>query len=401
MRPLSVGLLVGATLALTGASWWGIQLRSELAARDAIIDRLADENRDLRHDQQRTRQLEVAFAELNQTSLAQRTTIQRLMDLHGSATAELTTVRGQLAGADRRRLEAMVVMDRLVADQAAQAPVAAAVLAGPAKVTKLTAALDRALADRASAEMESTALSAKAASLEAKLDDLSKELEATKESFQAWAAHHYGALKGVLKTSGVRVDPLVKLASAEMEGEGGPFVPLAPGDEHAGRSTLVPLPHELDASFRAVDTMRRLLVALPLGIPAPDAETRSGFGIRRDPFTGRRAMHTGLDFTPGSSGQAFATAPGIVVSAGRRGAYGNLVEIDHGFGLTTRYAHLASIDVKVGQQVAQGTEVGQIGTTGRSTGRHLHYEIRVDGKAVDPADFLEARVRLAHVLSQE
>ena len=112
--------------------------------------------------------------------------------------------------------------------------------------------------------------------------------------------------------------------------------------------------------------------------------------MRIDPFLARPAMHTGLDFR-GDTGEAIrVTAGGTVVSAGWSGGYGRMVEVDHGNGLSTRYGHLSEIDVKVGQTVKAGQTVGRMGSTGRSTGPHLHYETRIDGEAVDPQKFLHA-----------
>jgi murein DD-endopeptidase MepM/ murein hydrolase activator NlpD len=116
--------------------------------------------------------------------------------------------------------------------------------------------------------------------------------------------------------------------------------------------------------------------------------------MRIDPFLGRPAMHTGLDFR-GEIGDAIrATAGGVVVSAGWSGGYGRMVEIEHGHGLSTRYGHLSEIDVRVGQAVKTGQIVGRLGSTGRSTGPHLHYETRVEGDAVDPQKFLRAGTRM-------
>jgi murein DD-endopeptidase MepM/ murein hydrolase activator NlpD len=130
--------------------------------------------------------------------------------------------------------------------------------------------------------------------------------------------------------------------------------------------------------------------AVPLRKPAEGEIETSFFGVRIDPFLARPAMHTGLDFR-GDTGEAIrVTAGGTVVSAGWSGGYGRMVEVDHGNGLSARYGHLSEIDVKVGQAVKAGQTVGRMGSTGRSTGPHLHYETRIDGEAVDPHRFLHA-----------
>jgi murein DD-endopeptidase MepM/ murein hydrolase activator NlpD len=109
-------------------------------------------------------------------------------------------------------------------------------------------------------------------------------------------------------------------------------------------------------------------------------------------------MHTGLDLRGDRGEPVHATASGRVSIAGREGGYGNMVQIEHGHGLATRYGHLSEIDVKVGQKVRFGEVVGRIGSTGRSTGPHLHYETRIDGEPVDPQKFLRAGVRLGALL---
>lgn len=129
---------------------------------------------------------------------------------------------------------------------------------------------------------------------------------------------------------------------------------------------------------------------LPFAKPTPEAERSSSFGVRVDPFTGRPAFHSGQDFSGSRMEAIHATAPGVVSFTGVRSGYGNTVEVDHGRGLKTRYAHLAVISVAVGQQVAVGQRLGGMGSTGRSTGTHLHYEVWLNGRAMNPERFLKA-----------
>ncbi|HEY5006810.1 MAG TPA: peptidoglycan DD-metalloendopeptidase family protein [Caulobacteraceae bacterium] len=130
--------------------------------------------------------------------------------------------------------------------------------------------------------------------------------------------------------------------------------------------------------------------ALPLAQPTQGTREASGFGVRTDPITGAPAFHPGLDFAGPMMTPVHATAPGVVAFTGVRNGYGNVVEIDHGHGLKTRFAHLAAIWVSTGQRVAIGEKLGGIGSTGRSTGPHLHYEVWVDGRPQNPERFLEA-----------
>lgn len=130
--------------------------------------------------------------------------------------------------------------------------------------------------------------------------------------------------------------------------------------------------------------------ALPLARPTSNAEQTSSFGVRFDPFTRRPAYHSGLDFAGGYATPIYSTGPGIVSYTGQRSGYGNVVEIDHGRGLKTRYAHLSAFAVRTGQRVAVGQRIASMGSTGRSTGTHLHYEVWVNGRAQNPGRFLKA-----------
>jgi murein DD-endopeptidase MepM/ murein hydrolase activator NlpD len=132
------------------------------------------------------------------------------------------------------------------------------------------------------------------------------------------------------------------------------------------------------------------LDTLPLAQPTAAGERSSGFGVRADPFTHRPAYHSGLDFRGAYATPVYATGPGVVSFTGVRSGYGNVVEIDHGRGLKTRYAHLSRILVRPGQQVAVGERIAAMGSTGRSTGPHLHYEVWVNGRAQNPGRFLKA-----------
>ncbi|HXW24580.1 MAG TPA: M23 family metallopeptidase [Xanthobacteraceae bacterium] len=177
---------------------------------------------------------------------------------------------------------------------------------------------------------------------------------------------------------------------------GGPFVPAKLGPENAAfeRQLL-----RISAARGQVDRLTRALATVPVRRPVPgEIDTTSGFGMRVDPFLHVPAMHTGVDFR-GEIGEAIrATATGTVTHTGWSGGYGKMVEIDHGNGLSTRYGHLSSIEVEVGQSVRTGQIVGRLGSTGRSTGPHLHYETRMDGEAVDPQRFLRAGLRLGELL---
>ena len=147
---------------------------------------------------------------------------------------------------------------------------------------------------------------------------------------------------------------------------------------------------KLAASLGRMDAMERALAAIPTSMPAAYMMMSSGFGYRSDPFTGAGAMHAGLDFKGPVGTPILAAADGKVTLAGFNGGYGNTVEIRHANGLLTRYAHLSGLDVRPGQMVDRGVQIGRMGSTGRSTGSHLHFEVRLNGQAINPRKFLEA-----------
>lgn len=183
-----------------------------------------------------------------------------------------------------------------------------------------------------------------------------------------------------------------RFAGVPPAAQGGPLVPV---DIDPTRGPFESGVDTLQRQLAEADRLRRLAATLPLARPlAGEIETTSGFGYRLDPFTRSIAMHTGLDFRDEWGAPVRATAPGKVVTAEWSGGYGRMVEIDHGNGISTRYGHLSQIGVEVGRQVQTGDVIGRLGSTGRSTGPHLHYETRVDGDAVDPLRYLRAAERL-------
>lgn len=165
---------------------------------------------------------------------------------------------------------------------------------------------------------------------------------------------------------------------------GGPFIEAPEG------SGTDPRFAELFVSWQRVEQIEGAMASLPAFVPARSYTLTSNFGFRYDPFHGRSASHGGLDLAGAHGEPIYAAADGKVVRAGRFGAYGNAIDIDHGRGIITRYAHLSKVRTKVGERVKMGERIGDMGSTGRSTGTHLHYEVRIDGRAVDPRPFIEA-----------
>jgi murein DD-endopeptidase MepM/ murein hydrolase activator NlpD len=174
------------------------------------------------------------------------------------------------------------------------------------------------------------------------------------------------------------------LSRRTREAMGGPFEAIV------GTEGIDPRFERLGLSLARMAVMERALDGIPQVVPASVQNITSGFGYRRDPFNGRAAMHSGIDFKGALGSPIFAAAEGRVTFAGWRAGYGQAIEITHGNGMLTRYAHLSRIGVKAGQDVAAGATIGGLGNSGRSTGPHLHFEVRVNDRAVNPRPFLEA-----------
>jgi murein DD-endopeptidase MepM/ murein hydrolase activator NlpD len=189
------------------------------------------------------------------------------------------------------------------------------------------------------------------------------------------------------------LDPSKLVSPHVQSGVGGPFIP-AEVDPNAPAfdQTVTRVSRDVSAAERLKALMPFMPVRMPL---LGDASITSPFGYRADPFLGRLALHPGVDLSEAWGAEIHATAAGRVTHAGPMGGYGIMVEIDHGNGLVTRYAHLSKALVEEGDSVQQGTVLGKMGSSGRSTGPHLHYEVRVDGEPVDPERYLRAGADLA------
>jgi murein DD-endopeptidase MepM/ murein hydrolase activator NlpD len=174
----------------------------------------------------------------------------------------------------------------------------------------------------------------------------------------------------------------IKPAKAgEAAGVGGPF-------ESIGNPTF----KALFNSWKKLDQLQSDVIAIPSDKPVQTEVTfTSGFGVRSDPFHRGAAFHPGIDLSGAYGTPIYATADGTVARAGwNNGGYGNMVEIDHGRGISTRYGHMSAVLVHEGDHVKRGQQVGRMGSTGRSTGNHLHYEVRIDGRAVNPIPFMKS-----------
>ena len=171
-------------------------------------------------------------------------------------------------------------------------------------------------------------------------------------------------------------------------GMGGPYEPVTEAAANTVPTKADPQFRALFDSWKRLDRLETSMISIPSQKPVDSVSVNSGFGVRSDPFRGGRAMHSGVDI-PGPIGTPiYATADGIVGRTGWIGGYGNMIELEHGKAIQTRYGHLSAINVIPGARIKRGQLIGLMGSTGRSTGSHLHYEVRLDGRAVNPIPFL-------------
>jgi murein DD-endopeptidase MepM/ murein hydrolase activator NlpD len=196
--------------------------------------------------------------------------------------------------------------------------------------------------------------------------------------------------------AGLKPEDLKPLRKTDEGGKGGPYVPLVRPSLEELQRTVAGLDEVTDwHTDLFVFSESRLFQArfealrVPSTLPV-DGAVGSGFGFRTDPFTGRAALHTGLDFPAPAGTSIVASAGGVVLASEWHAEYGHTIEIDHGNGLVTRYAHCSKTLVKPGQVIKPGQQIGEVGSSGRSTGPHLHFEVLVQGVPHDPARFLAA-----------
>jgi murein DD-endopeptidase MepM/ murein hydrolase activator NlpD len=298
--------------------------------------------------------------------------------------AEFARMQSQLVAmkSDSSALKG-VVADRAAAIEKRQAFLAALLLPNH-DLNKLAAMLPRA-GDVATA---SDLLAAPAAAMVEPFRHLESEQFAFVAKATTAAEARLRDTQSLIRRLGLDPDRLMSASAFDavpaFTGTGGPFIPA-----HA-LVDAEPKFKSLFLSWKKLQSLEAALTVIPSFVPVKSYSYSSGFGVRYDPFTGMSAMHAGLDMAGSMGEPIYAAAAGIVTAAGRSGAYGNCVEVAHGKGLATRYGHLSAMLVHPGEAVRQGEVIGRMGSTGRSTGTHLHFEVRIDGRAVNPRPYLDA-----------
>ena len=367
--------------------------RAQIAqARAAYEDRLADlaSERDARARDAETAlaRFDVALGEVSKMQERLLTSEQRRRELEtGVATLQRTLSRTveerEVAAAEAR--EATAALE--------SAPVAFAAEArkrsdAEATLDMIARALDGTAAERDSAlEGHDTAV-AELRRMQSMAEVVADRNDRIFTRLEEAVETSLEPLDKVFSRAGISTDAILETVRDGYAGQGGPLEPVLStrGDAQAGNPDLdTARANRLLARMSEVDAYRRAAESMPLDHPVRGAHRRtSGFG----PRWGR--MHSGLDFAGARGTPIVATASGVVTHAGWQSGYGKLVKIQHPLGFETRYAHLNRIRVNVGQRVSRGERIGDMGTTGRSTGVHLHYEIRRGGTALNPSPFIDA-----------
>jgi len=244
--------------------------------------------------------------------------------------------------------------------------------------------------DRSALRAARNELSAQVAFLEGRMSSMQATQQTIVQNLTDRARMTIAQIEKTIIMTGLDIDGLLDSGAVKVTGEGGPFVPIARALRSTEERTMLASIKKLDGEVGRWEQLQLILRNLPLSAPLDHYQFLSGFGERQDPINGKRAMHFGLDLKNDLGTPVLATAPGTVIYAGWMRDYGRVVEIDHGLGIHTRYAHLKAITVKVGQKVEFRKAIGKLGNSGRSTGPHLHYEVQVNGKPHDPMNFMEA-----------
>lgn len=292
------------------------------------------------------------------SALSADVSVARMNAKVASMEAEMATIRRQ-AAAHAQRIEArQAVLDAMITGKGGVPKALPASFETSALTDKLVAPLDAA---------------------EARQNVLASRVTASNDA-------RYNETVAALGKVGINAVRFHRVAGAM----GGPYEPIAEGTTPAASGQPDPQFRALFQSWKRLEQLQQGIVAIPSQRPVDAVTFTSGFGVRSDPFRGGAAMHAGVDI-PGPIGTAiYATADGIVGRAQWANGYGNLVELNHGQGIQTRYGHLSQILVQPGARVTRGQLIAKMGSTGRSTGSHLHYEVRLDGHAVNPMPFLQS-----------
>lgn len=359
-------------------------LKSRIAeAGSALAGATAGARKALSEKRDRERDLSALEASLRNTETLKEAVRQKL-DLHKQEMTEIEESR-EIARTEVRRLNSRVAALNSDLDEAYRSN---------SSLRRRLAATSDALTEthqhQVMAEQRGQHLARTVNTLEKRLDQVRATQIELLRGIREKAQNNIASLTATLSRTGVPMEELLHATIRRKSGLGGPLLPLEEEIESEDEETFESMVSSLELELLRWESMQTLMQHLPLARPTTRGYISSSFGKRRDPITGRRAMHKGVDIAAPNWTSIFATAGGVVTFAGTKAAYGRIVEVDHGFGFVTRYAHLSKVLVKKGQRVKFHEEIAKMGSSGRSTGSHVHYEVLFEGTQIDPVNFFEA-----------
>ena len=311
----------------------------------------------------------------------------RRMELETGIEVIQTTLQSSM----KERDEARQTLAALEAQTTGEGALPVMASAAPAQVEFMAEALSETAAERDRILADARAALTQRAELELELDLMEERNDQIFRQLEEAMAISVEPLDKMFRQAGMPTERIIEQVRRGYSGQGGPLTPISfstRGEE------LTPDEIRANQLLHKMDRLNLYRIAAqqaPFANPVRSAvRYTSGFGYRRDPKTGGRRMHNGADFAGPHGTDIFATADGVVTKAGWQSGFGKLVTIQHVFGIETRYAHNTNIRVKVGQRVSRGDHIADMGSTGRSTGTHLHYEVRVHGRPVNPMIYIKA-----------
>jgi len=331
---------------------------------------------DLTTDMEDSHDLMMGLVEKNASLRHSLTTVAKKLDVTRSQREQVASARESL----KEKLSAIEIKVRDMSKQN---------FSLTDNLSTAEADLQKALAERNKSIYEGSRMHRRIKGLEIRLTDVEKTEEDAIQRLTDSTTTYIDTLERVVKVAGLNIKHLLKDYEPPANGQGGPFIAAALEKNLPGKQLKNQLSN-LDIHLGRWEALQGVMRKIPLSAPLNNFNITSSFGKRRDPINKRWAAHYGLDLGGPFKSSVYSPAPGVVSYAGWKGKYGKLVEISHGAGLKTRYGHLNKILVKKGQKINFRQRIGFLGSTGRSTGAHLHYEIVFRGKAKNPMKFIKA-----------
>ena len=387
---VAVALFAGATW-LVHTSYAYVAHHEIVAAKSAVIDERDEVVSALRTELARVRR---QFGEVTDSLEENRKDLVSLIGQNRALEGNIEELRAELGEIESERNTAAAaragLKQQLAAMEVELHRAQARNHSLSAQLEKTGEQLAEAMSDNSRANRRGLALSERASELQNRLAGLHESQTALLDRLSGTAQSEVDRLQFLLASAGLNVDRILKRQGVENTAQGGPFEPAGTASPESKIPDVEVALTDANSLLDRLEGLQRVVRALPLSAPLDYYYISSPYGKREDPINGESAIHRGLDFGSKQQATVFSTAPGMVTFAGWNGHFGRFVEIDHGNGIVTRYGHLRRIYVKRGQKIDFRVKIGQMGSSGRSTGTHLHYEIHVNGASVDPMKFLKA-----------